>query len=88
MKAEQFTEVVTEHGEGPVRLPGRGLHCVDMSRGDVLHLAEDGTVQDRYDVGRITTSRQNLSDEEAGPAGALFVVEAAARGQTVLPARI
>lgn len=53
MKAEQFTEVVTEHGEGPVWLPGRGLHCVDMTKGDVLRLADDGTVQDRHHVGTV-----------------------------------
>jgi sugar lactone lactonase YvrE len=34
----------------------------------------------------VTTSRQGLSDDEAGPAGALFVVEHAARAQPVLPA--
>lgn len=53
MKAEQFTEVVTEHGEGPVWLPGGGLHCVDMSKGDVLRLGDDGAVRDRYHVGKI-----------------------------------
>ena len=53
MKAEQFTEVVTEHGEGPVWLPERGLHCVDMTKGDVLRLAADGTVEDRFAVGAI-----------------------------------
>ena len=53
MKAEQFTEIVTEHGEGPVWLPERGLHCVDMNKGNVLRFAEDGTVQDRVYVGAI-----------------------------------
>lgn len=53
MRAEQYTEIVTEHGEGPVWLPGRGLHCVDMTNGDVLRIARDGTVQERVNVGSI-----------------------------------
>jgi sugar lactone lactonase YvrE len=53
VRAEQFTEVVTHHGEGPVWIPGRGLHCVDMDNGDVLRLGDDGTVQDRFHVGAI-----------------------------------
>jgi sugar lactone lactonase YvrE len=53
MKAEQFTDVVTQHGEGPVWLPGRGLHCVDMDRGDVLWLHDNGSVRERLHVGSI-----------------------------------
>jgi sugar lactone lactonase YvrE len=53
MRAEQFTDVVTEHAEGPVWLPGRGLHCVDMTNGAVLRIGPDGTVQDRLEVGAI-----------------------------------
>jgi sugar lactone lactonase YvrE len=36
----------------------------------------------------ITTSREGLPDDEAGAAGALFVVEGVARGQAVLPAAL
>jgi sugar lactone lactonase YvrE len=53
VKAEQFTDIVTDHGEGPVWLPGRGLHCVDMDNGDVLRFADDGVVEERLDVGAI-----------------------------------
>jgi sugar lactone lactonase YvrE len=53
MRAEQFTEVVSEHGEGPVWLPDRGLHCVDMDNGDVLRFAADGAVTERLHVGAI-----------------------------------
>jgi sugar lactone lactonase YvrE len=56
MKAEQFTEVVTEHGEGPVWLPGRGLHCVDMTHGEVLRIADDGSVEQRDHVGAIAAA--------------------------------
>ncbi|MGN6605605.1 MAG: SMP-30/gluconolactonase/LRE family protein [Jatrophihabitans sp.] len=53
MRAEQFTDIVTEHGEGPVWLPERGLHCVDMEAGDLLRIGDDGTLLDRVDIGRI-----------------------------------
>jgi sugar lactone lactonase YvrE len=53
MKADQFTDIVTEHGEGPVWLPGRGLHCVDMTKGDVLRFHADGTVAERLHVGAV-----------------------------------
>ena len=53
MRAEQFTDVITAHGEGPVWLPGLGLHCVDMERGDVVRIADDGTERDRLHVGAI-----------------------------------
>jgi len=53
VRAEQFTDIVTGHGEGPVWLPGRGLHCVDMDNGHVLRLADDGTVEQRLHVGAI-----------------------------------
>lgn len=53
MRAEQVTDVVTYHGEGPVWSPRwGGLRFVDMLAGDVLTLADDGTV-DRTTVGRV-----------------------------------
>ncbi|MGY1803346.1 SMP-30/gluconolactonase/LRE family protein [Blastococcus sp. SYSU D00922] len=45
MRAEQLTDAIAFHGEGPVWWPdGTGLRCVDMLAGDVLTLAADGTV--------------------------------------------
>jgi sugar lactone lactonase YvrE len=57
MHAEQLTDVVTYHGEGPVWSPswttgGGGLRFVDMLAGDVLRLREDGGV-DRRHVGTV-----------------------------------
>ncbi|QDB78999.1 SMP-30/gluconolactonase/LRE family protein [Georgenia wutianyii] len=50
---EQVTEVVTDHGEGPVwSAEWGGLRFVDMLAGGVLTLRTDGTV-DRLDVGRV-----------------------------------
>ncbi len=50
---EQITDVVTEHGEGPVwALEWGGLRFVDMLSGGVLTLRADGTV-DRIDVGPV-----------------------------------
>jgi sugar lactone lactonase YvrE len=51
--AEQFTDPVAYHGEGP--LWAGGLHYVDMLAGDVLSVRADGTV-DRRHVGRIAAA--------------------------------
>ena len=49
MKAEQVTEVVTEHGEGPVWDADAGvLRFVDMLAGDVLTLEPTGEVTRRH----------------------------------------
>jgi sugar lactone lactonase YvrE len=49
MRAEQVTEPVAFHGEGPVWSPRwGGLRFVDMLAGDVLHLAADGGVARRH----------------------------------------
>ena len=49
MKAEQITEPVAYHGEGPVWSERwGGLRWVDMLAGDVLSLADDGTVGRRH----------------------------------------
>ncbi len=49
MRAEQVTDPVAHHGEGPVWSPRwGGLRWVDMLAGDVLSLAEDGTVGRRH----------------------------------------
>ena len=45
MRAEQVTDPVAYHAEGPVWSPRwGGLRWVDMLAGDVLSLATDGTV--------------------------------------------
>lgn len=45
VRAEQITDAVAEHGEGPVWWPGwGGLRWVDMLAGDVLALGGDGQV--------------------------------------------
>lgn len=56
MRAEQVTDPVTVHGEGPVWSPRwGGLRWVDMLAGDVLSLAADGTVS-RLHVGNIAAA--------------------------------
>jgi sugar lactone lactonase YvrE len=53
VQVEQVTGPVAHHGEGPVWWPGRGgLRWVDMLAGDVLCLADDGTVA-RVHVGDV-----------------------------------
>lgn len=60
MRAEQVTDPVCHHGEGPVWFPGSaagatgtgGLRFVDMLAGDVLRLRPDGGV-DREHVGTV-----------------------------------
>src|SRR5215211_3312582 len=49
MRAEQITEPVAYHGEGPVWSERwGGLQFVDMLAGDILSLADDGAVQRRH----------------------------------------
>lgn len=49
MRAEQITDAVTFHGEGPVWSPAwGGLRWVDMLAGDVMSLGADGTVARRH----------------------------------------
>jgi sugar lactone lactonase YvrE len=49
MRAQQVTDPVTYHGEGPVWSPSwGGLRWVDMLAGDVLSLAADGSVERRH----------------------------------------
>lgn len=53
MRAEQVSDPVTYHGEGPVWSSSwGGLRLVDMLAGDVLTLHEDGTL-DRRHVGTV-----------------------------------
>ncbi|KIF66580.1 gluconolactonase [Streptomyces sp. AcH 505] len=56
MKAEQLTEAVADHGEGPVWAPEwAGLRWVDMLAGDVLHLEPSGEIG-RWHVGPVAAA--------------------------------
>jgi sugar lactone lactonase YvrE len=58
MQAEQVTDPVAYHGEGPVWSPSwGGLHWLDMLAGDVLSLAADGTVGRRHVGGVVAAVR-------------------------------
>ncbi len=49
MQAQQVTDPVVFHGEGPVWFPGwGGLRFVDMLAGDVMTLRADGTLDRRH----------------------------------------
>jgi len=55
MRAERLTDVLVEHGEGPVFSPlWPGPRWVDMLVGDVLELAVDGSISRRH-VGSVAT---------------------------------
>jgi sugar lactone lactonase YvrE len=70
MRAEQVTDPVTFHGEGPVWSDRwGGLRWVDMLAGDVLSLAADGTVRRRH-VGDVAAA---LRPRRGG--GAVIAVE-------------
>jgi sugar lactone lactonase YvrE len=70
VRAEQVTDAVTYHGEGPVWSERwGGLRWVDMLAGDVLSLAADGTVQ-RTHVGTVAAA---LRPRRGG--GAVIAVE-------------
>ena len=56
MRVEQVTDPVAYHGEGPVWSERwDGLRWVDMLAGDVLSLADDGTI-DRRHVGDVAAA--------------------------------
>jgi sugar lactone lactonase YvrE len=62
VRAEQVTDPVTYHGEGPVWSPSwGGLRWVDMLAGDVLSLADDGTVSRRH-VGDVAAALRPRRD--------------------------
>lgn len=49
MRADQLTDPITFHGEGPVYSPAwGGLRLVDLFAGDVLTLADDGRIDRRH----------------------------------------
>lgn len=51
MRAEQFSDVVTGHGEGPVWWPGAGLRVCDGFAGRIRSLDDDGRVTGDVRVG-------------------------------------
>ena len=70
MRAEQVTDPVAYHGEGPVwSMRWGGLRWVDMLAGDVLSLRRDGAV-DRQHVGTVAAALRPRSR-----AGAVIGVE-------------
>jgi sugar lactone lactonase YvrE len=70
MRAEQVTGSVAYHGEGPVWcISWGGLRWVDMLAGDVLSLADDGTIGRRH-VGSVAAA---LRPRRGG--GAVIAVE-------------
>lgn len=70
MKAEQLTEPIAYHGEGPVwSQTWGGLRWLDMLAGDVLSLSEDGTVERRH----VDTAVASVRPRQAG--GAVIGVE-------------
>lgn len=70
MHAEQVTDPVAYHGEGPVWSPSwGGLRWVDMLAGDVLSLAADGS------VGRRSVSEVVAAVRPRRGGGAVFGIE-------------
>ncbi|HWG13884.1 MAG TPA: SMP-30/gluconolactonase/LRE family protein [Streptosporangiaceae bacterium] len=62
MKAEQFTDVVTYHGEGPIWDSVAGvLRWVDMLNGDILTMAPGGAIE-RQHVGTIAAAMRPRAD--------------------------
>jgi sugar lactone lactonase YvrE len=70
VRADQLTDPITFHGEGPVYSPSwGGLRLVDLFAGDVLTLAEDGTATRRH----VDTIAAALRPRAGG--GAVIAVE-------------
>jgi sugar lactone lactonase YvrE len=70
MRAEQVTDTVAYHGEGPVWSERwGGLRWVDMLAGDVLSLATDGSVERRH----VATVAAAIRPRRAG--GAVLGIE-------------
>lgn len=51
MRAQQFTPIVVDHGEGPVWWPDDGLRICDGYAGAVVSIDSNGTVTNRLRVG-------------------------------------
>jgi sugar lactone lactonase YvrE len=77
MRAERVTDPIVYHGEGPVwSARWGGLRWVDMLAGDVLSLADDGTVGRRH-VGAVAAAIRPRSG-----GGMVIGVDAASRWRT------
>ncbi len=61
MRVEQWTDVVTSHGEGPVWWADQSLRLVDMLAGEFVVIA-DGLVQERTRVGSIAAMVRPTTD--------------------------
>lgn len=86
MRADQLTDPLAFHGEGPVWSPAwGGLRFVDMLAGDVLTLAADGAVDRRHvgDVAAVVRPRKGGGAVIAVERG--FVLEQADGRLTPLP---
>src|ERR671938_417102 len=70
MQVEQVTDPVAYHGEGPVwSARWGGLRWVDMLAGDVLALADDGTVSRRHVAQVVAALRPRRRGGAGGRAG-------------------
>ena len=86
MRAEQVTDPVTHHGEGPVWSPRwGGLRWVDMLAGDVLSLAVDGSVGRRHVSGIVAALRPRSGGGAVLGIERGFALEDADGGLTRLP---
>ncbi|MBU3067697.1 SMP-30/gluconolactonase/LRE family protein [Nocardia sp. NEAU-G5] len=56
IQAQQFTESVTHHGEGPVWLGRHGLAVLDMLAGDVVLIDERGAQTRREHLGEVVAA--------------------------------
>ncbi len=86
MRAEQVTDPVAYHGEGPVWSPSwGGLRWVDMLAGDVLSLAGDGTVDRRHVSGVVAAVRPRRGGGAVLGVERGFALEDADGALTALP---
>lgn len=87
MQAEQVTDPVAYHGEGPVwSASWGGLRWVDMLAGDLLSLGEDGTVGRRHVSGIVAAVRPRRGGGAVLGVERGFALEDADGALTRLPA--
>jgi sugar lactone lactonase YvrE len=86
MHADQLTDPITFHGEGPVYWPGwGGLRLVDLFAGDVLTLSDGGTVARRHIDAIAAAIRPRVGGGAIIAVERGFVLEAADGDLTRLP---
>jgi sugar lactone lactonase YvrE len=75
--AEQLTQPVAEHGEGPVWWPDDHLRCVDMLAGDLLDVTDGGEVTRTHvsDVAAVVRPRASGGAVVAVERGLLLLAE-------------